>query len=88
MKLSEIRTKIDKIDDETAKLFERRLELVAEIANIKAAQGVPILNVTREDEIINRLTINKDEDLSAYIKMLYKSIFNISREYQRKLMQK
>ncbi|MEG0116060.1 MAG: chorismate mutase [Hydrogenoanaerobacterium sp.] len=88
MKLSEIRTEIDKIDDETAKLFERRLELVAEIANIKAAQGVPILNVTREDEIINRLTINKDEDLSAYIKMLYKSIFNISREYQRKLMQK
>ncbi|MEF9853050.1 MAG: chorismate mutase [Hydrogenoanaerobacterium sp.] len=88
MKLSEIRTEIDKIDDETAKLFERRLELVAEIANIKAAQGVPILNITREDEIINRITINKDEDLSAYIKMLYKSIFNISREYQHKLMQK
>jgi len=82
MNLEEIRTETDKIDDEIAKLFEQRLQLVASVAKVKAETHSPILKPTREREIISRLTARHGELSADYLKLLFTTIFDVSRSHQ------
>ena len=82
MNLEEIRAETDKIDDEIAGLFKKRLELVESVARVKAETNSPVLMPIREREIINRLT-KEHEGISAdYLKLLFTMIFDISRSHQ------
>jgi len=80
--LEEIRTETDKIDDEIAKLFEKRLTLVASVAKVKAETNTSILRPTREREIISRMTKEHGEMSADYMKLLFTTIFDISRSHQ------
>ena len=80
--LEEIRSETDKIDDEIAKLFEKRLNLVASVAKVKAETNTAILKPTREREIISRLTKEHGEMSADYMKLLFTTIFDISRSHQ------
>jgi chorismate mutase/prephenate dehydratase len=82
MKLEDIRRETDKIDDEIAALFERRLKLVASVAKVKAETHAPILKPTREREIISRLTQEHGEISADYLKLLFTTIFDVSRSHQ------
>jgi len=82
MNLEEIRTETDKIDDEIARLFEKRLTLVASVAKVKAETNAAILKPTREREIIARLTKEHGEMSADYMKLLFTTIFDISRSHQ------
>ena len=84
--LEEIRNRIDKIDDELVRLFTERLLLVEEVANIKKKANLPILNTTREGEIISRLTKDQTDAVAGYIKTLFATIFDLSRSHQAKIM--
>lgn len=84
--LSEIRSRIDKYDDEIVRLFSGRLKLAGEIADIKKNENRPAADIKREEEIISRLTKGKTEEMAEYIKILYAAIFDISRSHQAKLM--
>ncbi len=86
MELNEIRTQIDAIDNEIVSLFEKRLELCGEVARAKIAAGLPILNTAREREIINRLTENQDDTTAGYTKILYTTIFDLSKAHQSNLV--
>ena len=48
MELSEIRTRIDAVDDQLLKLFLERMELAEEVAAYKNEHHLPILNKQRE----------------------------------------
>ena len=48
MELSEIRTKIDAVDDQLLKLFLERMEFSEAVAAYKNEHKLPILNKTRE----------------------------------------
>ncbi|MBR6953831.1 MAG: chorismate mutase [Clostridia bacterium] len=80
--LKEIRGQLDGIDDQLTDLFARRMRLVAQVAEIKQAQGLPILDTGREREIVNRLTLRAGEDLERHTKLLYQTLFSVSRAYQ------
>ena len=82
MNLDEIRRETDKIDDEIAALFERRLKLVESVAKVKLETSVPILKPAREREIISRLTKEHGEMSADYLKLLFSTIFDISRSHQ------
>ena len=82
----ELRTLIDKNDDELVRLFVARLMLVEEIANKKKAENLPILDTAREREIISRLTKDKTDIISGYIKILFTTIFDLSRSHQGNLL--
>ena len=82
MNLEEIRTETDKIDDEIASLFERRLRLVESVAKVKQKTNAPILKPTREREIISRLTQRHGEMSADYLKLLFTTIFDVSRSHQ------
>jgi len=82
MNLEEIRTETDKIDDEIARLFEQRLKLVESVAKVKVETNTSILKPTREREIISRLTKEHGETSADYMKLLFTTIFDISRSHQ------
>jgi len=82
MNLEEIRTETDKIDDEIAALFERRLKLVESVAKVKQETHSPILKPTREREIISRLTQRHGEMSADYLKLLFTTMFDVSRSHQ------
>ena len=82
MNLEEIRNETDKIDDEIASLFERRLQLVESVAKVKQETNAPILKPTREREIISRLTQRHGELSADYLKLLFTTIFDVSRSHQ------
>ena len=56
MELSEIRTRIDAVDDQLLKLFLERMELAEEVAAYKNEHHLPILNKQREREILAKVT--------------------------------
>ena len=80
------REKINSIDSQMAKLFCQRMEAVREVAEFKAEHALPILDASRESEIIkNNSVFIKDETIKAhYINFLQNNI-KISHSYQAEL---
>ena len=85
--LDEIRSNINEIDREMARLYEMRMHCVAEVGAYKAAHGIPILDEGREREVIERNTaLLNDEALAPFYRDFLKSLMRGSREYQARLM--
>ena len=86
MELNDIRAKIDAIDDELVSLFARRMDLALEVAKYKRQNGTPVLNKSREREIISRVTEQVPESLQGYTKVLFSTLCDLSRSYQNGLL--
>ncbi len=82
MNLEALRNEINTMDDEISCLLRKRLTLVEDIAKFKAQEGLPVLDTGREREVISRLTKDLDEAMAGYIKVLFTTIFDISRTHQ------
>ena len=88
MDLKEIRNEIDEIDAELVKLFEKRMSTVRKVAEYKIENNMPIFNSKREREIISSLTSKVEPELSTYTKILYNTLFDVSRSYQAQAIYK
>lgn len=55
-KIEDLRLKINDLDQKILDLVIDRLDLVREIGRIKAKNGIGIIDKTREEEIIKKLT--------------------------------
>ena len=86
MNLEESRKKIDSIDKELIKLFKKRMDTVCDVAKYKKENGLPIYNGQREREVVNNLTKEVPEELALYVKVLYNTLFSVSRGYQTKMI--
>ncbi len=84
MELSEIREKIDSVDEELLKLFLRRMTLSEDVAAAKSAQGLPISNRAREREILAKVTAQAG-DKERYAYHLFTTLFHLSRARQAEL---
>ena len=82
MDLQEVRKNIDVIDDEIAKLYTKRMELAAEVAQNKVKDGLPIENTEREKQIINRVTAAMPDEVKLYGKQVFETMFETSKAYQ------
>lgn len=87
MELSEIRKKIDETDEKLLPLFLERMNLSAEAVRYKAEHSMPILNKSRESEILERV-MRESGDMEQYAHRLYMMIFELSRAYQATLSHK
>lgn len=85
MELSEIREKIDSVDEELLKLFLERMALSEDVAAAKSAQGLPISNRAREREILARVTAQAG-DKERYAYHLFTTLFHLSRARQAELL--
>ncbi len=86
MDIKELRKDIDKIDGELTKLFKERMETAAKIAKYKKENNMPVFNKEREREVLNSVTENMPNELQGYTKTLYETIFNLSRSYQKRII--
>lgn len=82
MDLEKARQTIDNIDSQLVKLFEERMTAVKDVAKYKKENNLPIFNGKREREIVNSLTGKVSPELALYVKILYNTLFAVSREYQ------
>ena len=85
MELSEIRAKIDAVDDQLLGLFLERMELSETVAAYKNEHKLPILNKTREREILAKVT-EKAGDKERYAYHLYSTLFELARSRQAELI--
>lgn len=85
MELSEIRTKIDAVDDHLLDLFLQRMELSEEVAAYKNEHKLPILNKTREREILAKVT-EKSGEKERYAYHLFSTLFELARSRQAELI--
>ena len=84
--ITEIRSEIDKIDDQLSSLFVQRLNLVKDVAEFKKNNSKAVNDTSREDKILYRLAKDKPEEYKYYLKELYQTIFATSKSYQGKLV--
>ena len=81
--IKELRKSIDKIDDEILELISRRLLCVKEIGEIKKEKGDPILDISREKKILDRLLSKNEGELNdRSLQYIFKEIIAASRELQ------
>ena len=84
MELKELRTEIDKIDDELVRLFGARMEIAAKIADHKKENNLPILVPSREREKLQDVAKKAGPEMANYTRVLYSMLFELSRSYQSK----
>ena len=84
--LSGIRAEIDGIDHELARLFQRRMEIAAEVAAVKHAQGVPVHDPARERDILSRVTQEVGPEYENAVRVLFSTLFGLSKARQRTLL--
>ena len=85
MELSEIRTKIDTVDDQLLDLFLQRMALSDEVAAYKNEHHLPILNKQREREILAKVT-EKSGEKERYAYHLFSTLFELARSRQAELI--
>ena len=86
MDLSDYRKQIDEIDDQLVKLFSRRMETAARIAECKRDMGKGVMDAKREREKLLDILGKCPEELQDYTSSLYSLIFELSRSYQHRIL--
>lgn len=83
--LEVLRKEIDDIDREIVKLFEKRMETVLKVGEYKAKKKIPILNSSREEQVISKsIGYLKDESLKDYLKEFIINLMEISKKLQKR----
>ncbi|MBF1120557.1 MAG: chorismate mutase [Streptococcus sp.] len=85
--LEKQRAEIDAIDREIVALFERRMQVVVDVARIKKENGIAILDASREKEVIAKVqSYLKDDHLKEELAEVYETLMKVSKDYQKKRM--
>ena len=85
--LDKQRAEIDAIDRKIVALFERRMQVVVDVARIKKENGIAILDASREKEVIAKVqSYLKDAALKEELAEAYETLMKVSKDYQKKRM--
>ena len=83
--LEKQRAEIDAIDREIVELFERRMQVVVDVARIKKVNGIAILDASRGKEVIAKVqSYLKDATLKEELAEAYETLMKVSKDYQQK----
>lgn len=88
MNLKEARKEIRHIDEKMAELFEKRMELVTEVAKYKKQNGLDIEDPEQERHIVEECSalIKNDEIRPYYLQFLH-GVMDISKRWQHRLLE-
>ena len=88
MDMQNYRDSINAIDEQMVDLFVRRMNIVEKIAHYKQENHLPELDPERERQIKNKVTAQAGDELADYTGVLYQTVFDVSRSYQRRITTK
>ena len=82
--LEKQRAEIDAIDREIVALFERRMQVVVDVARIKKENGMAIFDGSREKEVIAKVqSYLTDKGLKEELREVYETLMKVSKDYQK-----
>ena len=85
--LKTLREKIDETDRNIVKYFEERMEISLKIAEYKKKNNLQVYDAKREEKVIEKnLQRLQNKNFSESLEKFYKSLMNLSKEEQQKLM--
>lgn len=83
--LQSFREQIDSIDEQILELLEKRMDLVKDVGKLKAKLDLAVEDLSREQEIIERLTKHAHGHLSeGQLIRIFTAVFKSSKQLQRK----
>lgn len=82
MELKDIRREIDAIDGELVRLFRRRMEAVAAVAEAKRGSGAAVLDAAREEAVLSRVAALAGPGCGEDARLLFSTLMAISRRRQ------
>ena len=85
LNLEEIRKEISTINDEMLALFVKRMELSAQVAAYKKANGLPTLDRKREEAILQKVADNTTDEFRQFALEFFRNMMDLSKEYQETL---
>ena len=88
MDLNAVRERINAIDDQIVDLFVERMKASADVASAKAEKNLPVLDLRREQAVLEKVMERGGEEFEIYINKLYQTIFDIGKGYQAGLLTK
>ena len=80
--LEQLRGDIDAIDRQIVELMKRRMETVAQVAEYKKANNMPVLDTSRERALLSKVGQEAGEELADYVQSMYRTIMAASRSYE------
>lgn len=85
--IEELRKEIDTIDKELVKLFEKRMNVVEEVAAFKINTNKPLKDPVREAALIEKnVALLKDDKYGHLLSVFFKDIMEYSRTYQQSII--
>ncbi|MCI1306149.1 MAG: prephenate dehydratase [Lachnospiraceae bacterium] len=85
--LKELRREIDRTDSEIVRLFERRMHLVADVAQYKIENGMQVLDSRRESEKLKTLSEGASTDFNeTAVREIFRQMMAISRKRQYQIL--
>ena len=88
MDIEEARRIISETDGEIARLFERRMEAVKEVAAYKIEHALPLYDARREASLLEKnLSVIESEEFRPYYIDVFKSLTGVSKSYQRRRLE-
>lgn len=86
MGIQNFREEIDKIDEELVRLFNKRMNVIKEVAEFKKESKTPLYDGERERQLIAKAAERSDEDTELYTRVLFSTLTNVSRAYQSRVL--
>jgi chorismate mutase/prephenate dehydratase len=87
MDLSDWRREIDQIDKELINLFEKRMDIVINVAKYKMERNLPIFNGAREAEVIEKnLSRLRNKGYREYAEKFLSDLMSTSRQLQHSII--
>ncbi|MBP5092156.1 MAG: chorismate mutase [Bacilli bacterium] len=85
--LTKIRLEIDAIDEEIAKLYERRMDAVKEVARYKIKANLPIYDEAREKAMLTKNLGRLEKDsYRKYYERVLNGFLSASKQMQNDLL--
>ena len=86
MDLQDLRRQIDEVDDDLVRLFQKRMDVSAEIARYKQQNNIPVYDPQRERQKLYDLSFKVKEGREASVVALYSLLFELSRSEQQRIL--
>lgn len=83
MDINQLRENINTIDEALVALFQKRMQVAKDIAAYKKENNLPVYDPERERQVLVKQASRVEEDLKMPVRLLYNTLFDLSRNYQR-----
>lgn len=86
--LQTLRGELDQLDTQIVELFEKRMDICREVAAYKIANGMAVLDASRESQVLDsRAAKAQDQHYAPAVRELFTCLMALSRAEQQRMME-